>query len=559
MQSESVPSPLSELFLPDPSGDRSGSSNSSSPAEVDRFERYLQSARQSVSADQALPTMARRDDRATGARPDARRDPIDRSESAAAARARRPERTRSDDRADTANARDDRAGDGDDRTTDRAERADRPRSTDKAEADGKAEAAGDDDRTEATEAMSGDERSRATEEGAGNEQAIDGEAEAAVELRAALGTLIEDALVDGAGDTTETEVDGEAVAGADGVTELEIDDEDEAVEQATDADDDAIVLTANLERSAEQVAAMASTDNRSATDTTASDTAEADDELAVSAASSDGAASAGESEHPTDETTIDITDEAIESGETDGGAPTDAAADQPDADAGRAATSDRPTTTDGPDVAPVVQAATTQTARTVETSGNQVSGAESVSGPSAVRNRPAPTTTAATQNAEAPVADGEAGDPLWLQVRRAMGSLRTLRNGEQQLTIRLRPAELGSVVVRVNAGEHGTRVSLLADSAVAATQLGQQRQQLINELEQNGLAGVAVDISNGQNPGNPESANPDGERGGEGGANGAATGAAAALAGATTATLPRAGGRGRRSGGGSGGLVDVDL
>jgi flagellar hook-length control protein FliK len=94
----------------------------------------------------------------------------------------------------------------------------------------------------------------------------------------------------------------------------------------------------------------------------------------------------------------------------------------------------------------------------------------------------------------APAEQADAADPLWRQVRRAMGSIRNLPTGEQQLTIRLRPDDLGSVVVRISTGEAGTTVALVADSAVAANQLTQQRQQLIRELEDGGLRGVAVDV-----------------------------------------------------------------
>ena len=63
------------------------------------------------------------------------------------------------------------------------------------------------------------------------------------------------------------------------------------------------------------------------------------------------------------------------------------------------------------------------------------------------------------------------------------------------MTIRLRPDDLGSVVVRISTGEAGTTVALVADSAAAANQLAQQRQQLIRELQDGGLRGVAVDVS----------------------------------------------------------------
>ncbi|MGH1489482.1 MAG: flagellar hook-length control protein FliK [Acidimicrobiales bacterium] len=94
----------------------------------------------------------------------------------------------------------------------------------------------------------------------------------------------------------------------------------------------------------------------------------------------------------------------------------------------------------------------------------------------------------------APAAEAEDGDQLWHQVRRAIGSLRTTTTGDQQMTIRLSPAELGSVVVRVSTGESGTAVTLVTESAAAANQLNQQRQQLISDLEETGIGGVDVDI-----------------------------------------------------------------
>ncbi|MCP4228118.1 MAG: hypothetical protein GY773_32620, partial [Actinomycetia bacterium] len=60
--------------------------------------------------------------------------------------------------------------------------------------------------------------------------------------------------------------------------------------------------------------------------------------------------------------------------------------------------------------------------------------------------------TAGTAQADA----NDASDSVWRQVRRALGSTRTTPSGDQQLTIRLRPAELGSVMVRITTGEAGT-------------------------------------------------------------------------------------------------------
>ncbi|MEL6985598.1 MAG: hypothetical protein AAFO29_24415, partial [Actinomycetota bacterium] len=80
--------------------------------------------------------------------------------------------------------------------------------------------------------------------------------------------------------------------------------------------------------------------------------------------------------------------------------------------------------------------------------------------------------------------------------------------------------------------------------------------QLISELEQGGLAGVAVDVGTGA-----ETDLRDGASGDDGdpsnGPEADGTAAAAAVAGA--GSLPRTGGRGRRAGGSSGSLVDVEL
>ena len=150
--------------------------------------------------------------------------------------------------------------------------------------------------------------------------------------------------------------------------------------------------------------------------------------------------------------------------------------------------------------------------------------------------------------------DGEPGEPLWLQVNRAVGSLRTLRNGEQQVTIRLRPMELGSVMVRINTGEQGTSVALVAESAVAASQLGQQRQQLVDQLEQSGLRGVAVDIGTAGDRDQAQA-----EAGGDGDPS-SANGSGAEVAGASGGTDDGTPGfRGRRGRGASAGLVDLDL
>ncbi len=134
-----------------------------------------------------------------------------------------------------------------------------------------------------------------------------------------------------------------------------------------------------------------------------------------------------------------------------------------------------------------------------------------------------------------------------------MGSIRNLPTGEQQLTIRLRPDDLGSVTIRISTGEAGTTVALVADSAAAASQLNQQRQQLIRELEDGGLRGVAVDVGTSgdteQSDGDPES---------EVDESGRAAGGVGA-AGNSTGDDPARVYRGRLDGRATEGLIDLDL
>lgn len=233
-----------------------------------------------------------------------------------------------------------------------------------------------------------------------------------------------------------------------------------------------------------------------------------------------------------------------------------------DLEAEAAGTETRPVSTDGGAAAdgaepvPVVARPTAPSADRSTTGPTTTVGGIEAAAATGARRGPAPITAPTATAGTGPVLDGEPGEPLWLQVHRAVGSLRTLRNGEQQVTIRLRPAELGSVLVRINAGENGTAVSLLTESAIAANQLGQQRQQLVDQLEESGLRGVAVDIDTG---GNPDQAEPGAE--GDGDPSSAdSTGPAAASAGAAGGPIDGGNGfRARRGRGSSVGLVDLDL
>ncbi|MGF1595946.1 MAG: flagellar hook-length control protein FliK [Acidimicrobiales bacterium] len=96
-----------------------------------------------------------------------------------------------------------------------------------------------------------------------------------------------------------------------------------------------------------------------------------------------------------------------------------------------------------------------------------------------------------------------APDPLWRQVHRALGALRTTAEGQQEITLRLHPAELGSVMIRISTGGAGTMVAMVTETGAAANQLNQQRQQLLDELASTGLDGASVDIGTRDGSGHP--------------------------------------------------------
>jgi len=570
MNPESLPSALSDLFLPEvanPAGksasDRDGQGTSpGSAADADRFEQYLSSARRSVTTDQALPAPAAADEH-LAARADARRQPVERAD-------RRQDRSLAD--RDDRRPVDDRVAEGDDRKDhaidrDRTDRADDDRRID------------DDSRT-----RSDDRTDSSSERGDVDEAADAGTTESAVATTEETdGEATADsaaAALAAAGLDAEIELDNDApVAGADALVGA-VDPATEIVtvergadtaldgDRGDDADDqtETSLLAAQLDRAIDPNATVAAA--AAATTTTDDLDSAGTEDLAIDleGAGPDADLLADEAGPLDGDGAETDADADLDLDLTDGDRDTDGATD----DGGQAierSTTDQATAGetvadgtagDGQTVAPIAGPVASTNSGSTGTNGQPVTGVDAVAGPAAPRNRTTngPTSTQAGQQAQAPLADGEAGDPLWLQVRRAMGSLRTLQNGEQQMTIRLRPAELGSVMVRVNTGENGTTVSLIADSAVAATQLTQQRQQLISELEQGGLAGVAVDVGTGAETDLRDGTGDD--RDPSDGSEADGTAAAAAVAGAG-AGLPRTGGRGRRTGGSSGSLVDVEL
>ncbi len=572
MNPDSLPSALSDLFLPEavnPAGktaaDRGQGGSPTSAADADRFEQYLSSARRSVMTDQALPTPAAADEH-LAARADARRQPAER------VGGRRQDRSPAD--RDDRRPIDDRAADATDRNDpaidrDRADRADDDQHIDDGH-DGKRSDDQPDTSSERGDADDADTTAAdgpvATTEEPGSETTAAGTALAAAEVELEIqldGDHTSHSADEQAGTVDPTaevvDVEFDTEAGLDG----------DRADHGADDQAETSLLDAQLDRATDPSATIAAA-AAALTDTDGLDGAGTDepaidldgagnpdaDLLADEPGPLDGAAPGADADADLDLDLIDA-DGGPDGATDEGGRPGDRSAADQAVDGGQT-TTEGTAADDGPSVAPIAGAVASTNSGTTAATGQPVTGIDAVAGPAAPRNRTTtgPTSTQAGQQAQAPLADGESGDPLWLQVRRAMGSLRTLQNGEQQMTIRLRPAELGSVMVRVNAGENGTTVSLIADSAVAATQLNQQRQQLISELEQGGLAGVAVDVGTEAETDLRDGA--DDDRDPSNGSEADGTAAAAAVAGAG-AGLPRTGGRGRRAGGSSGSLVDVEL
>ena len=205
-------------------------------------------------------------------------------------------------------------------------------------------------------------------------------------------------------------------------------------------------------------------------------------------------------------------------------------------------------------------------------------GAEAVRVPTSEPNRPAVAPPATATNPAAPTVaigdlaldtgaasrvngsqapespEGADGDALWRQVRRALGSLRTSPAGDRQFTVRLQPADLGSVTVRITTGEHGVTVALLTESSAASNQLNQQRHLLVSDLDRSGLEGVTVDIGTHDDGRGQAERGEDGDRS-EPGRSGFATAPASGIPidGPESGTGPRRGARSTST------LLDVTL
>ncbi len=512
---------ITDLFLPDPSNEAELVTGDGSPVDAEQFEAYLQAARRSVSVE--LPTGASPSASRQPAEPPARRadrpDPI---------RAERSERSEQVDRPDPVER-------------DRVEPDDRPEATDETEIDREA----DSTERSATE----DEATDSTDETASTE--VDGED--ADQEPTSNQTVVEPVVAEVVVDTTvERPVDEIEVVDGDEATfsveaaETSVETDVVGIDETSERPDDQIVSTDPIAAVAGPIATQVNT----VQETESSDEGD-EPAVAVDLGSAEPTTDGEIAEFQVDQREVASTDQEQEVETSDAAESetrSDTGADRQAADNPQEST--ETTVVDGDDGAPVVgPAPVVRTAQAQTTSNAAVNPVGRIEG---TRSRSTVTTPAATQ-AQGPVVDGDASDPLWLQVRRAMSSVRSLANGDQQVTVRLRPAELGSVVVRINTNDQGTVVSLVADSAVAATQLNQQRQLLVSELEQGGLTSVAVDVGTGETLADAQTDRSDDESDdGVGSQAGAA--AIAGSGGSTNRSTNR-----RRGRSNAGGLVDVDL
>lgn len=89
---------------------------------------------------------------------------------------------------------------------------------------------------------------------------------------------------------------------------------------------------------------------------------------------------------------------------------------------------------------------------------------------------------------------GATEEGLWEDVRLAFGRIRSSENG-QEVRIRLRPAELGELVVHVRTNGEHVSVKLTASSAAAQQMLADDRLRLAEELARAGFDEGLVDIA----------------------------------------------------------------
>ncbi|MEM9652373.1 MAG: flagellar hook-length control protein FliK [Actinomycetota bacterium] len=531
-------SKITDLTIPDKGRTGgTGGEHRPSPGAAQQFEQFLKSASSREGAAKARnPEVSSPFDRPTpDVRPSDRQPVVDRPRT----ETRRPERPEPRDRDEVERPEGPKRTDrSDDAVRDAVEADptdDEHHNTDRNDgAEGRAEA--EDGTTENNER--GED---GADGGADDDTAEQSDTDGDVETSLAADHVADGSAMAEAADTTGDEAD---VAVNDGTgEEMSVDGEEAADEPTDDTVANEVAATAaaavlGRDQAATADAAMteaseaASMEAAAESRTPGTDEAVAEADEATPPATTDSSADDNGGDVDDDSST-DAADEQTADGEAQSQAQDTAGEAAADADDNNARTG------------PAAPAATTGATTTSGATGGPV--------PLAVGETTSRTTAPATAAAQTgQVADGEDGELLWRQVRRAIGSMRTTAAGDQQMTIRLRPAELGSVMIRVTTGEAGTTVALVAESAAAASQLNQQRQQLINELEDRGLTEVAVDVGTNEDPRNETD-----ESDGDGDTAGGDNGSRSALVNQDNEPLDRF--RIRRSGGGSAGLVDLDL
>ena len=137
---------------------------------------------------------------------------------------------------------------------------------------------------------------------------------------------------------------------------------------------------------------------------------------------------------------------------------------------------------------PVQQTAIRTVARTDTPDSAVVLAREATAAADSVRAAPAPAAAATTP---APVNDAEVN--LWDDVRSAFDRIRSTGDG-QEVRIRLRPAELGELLVQVRTRGDHVSVRLVASSAAAHQTLMDDRLRLASELARAGFDEGSVDI-----------------------------------------------------------------
>jgi flagellar hook-length control protein FliK len=115
---------------------------------------------------------------------------------------------------------------------------------------------------------------------------------------------------------------------------------------------------------------------------------------------------------------------------------------------------------------------------------------------------PAPTAGATHPPTTAPSAPPGLAEP-WVQVHEALGSLRHLADGTEQIRVRLHPDELGEVLVEVTARNGELRIQLVTETAAARNRLGADLDRLADQLARSGFSTASLDVSTGGRDGRP--------------------------------------------------------